>query len=106
MTRNGRRTPLADLYWINSELNLTTIQSFSRGIEEHASQAAFVHRVEHPGRDLSLQLPKDGLFRRMIARKSGRRFSDRLLDATELGSLFAAFAAQPNGSRTYPSAGS
>ena len=106
MSANGRRTPVADLYWTNSELNLTTIQSFSRGIEEHAARAALERRVEYPGPDLRLRLPNDGLFRRMTARKSGRKFSDHPLDGGELGSLFAAFAGQRSGARTFPSAGS
>lgn len=106
MTVNGRRTPLADLYWRNSELNQTTIRSFSRGIEEHAARAAFVGDLDYPGPDVSLPIPRDDLFRCMAARASGRRFSDRPLDARELGSLFSAFAGHSGGSRTFPSAGS
>jgi SagB-type dehydrogenase family enzyme len=106
MRANGRRTPLADLYWENSELNLTTIQSFSRGIEEHTARAMPGQRAEYPGPDLSLRLPRDRQFRSMMARQSGRRFSERPLNAGELGSLFAAFASHPDGSRTFPSAGS
>ncbi len=106
MRANGRRTPLADLYWKNSELNETTIRSFSRAIEEHAARAALVQTVAYPGPDVLLPLPKDGLFRCMGARRSGRRFSDRPLDGGELGSLFSAFAGRAGGSRTFPSAGS
>src|SRR5712692_3915777 len=106
MSARGRRTPLADLYWKNSELNKTTIRSFSRGIEEHAARTALARAVEYPGPDVSLPLPRDGLFRCMVARGSGRRFSDRPLDRDELGSLFSAFAGHAGGSRTFPSAGS
>jgi SagB-type dehydrogenase family enzyme len=106
MRVSGRRTPLADLYWKNSELNETTIRSFSGGIEEHAARPALVWDFDYPGPDAPLPLPRDGLFTCMAARASGRRFSDRPLDAAELGSLFSAFAASSGGSRTFPSAGS
>jgi len=106
MKANGRRTPLADLYWKNSELNKTTIRSFTQGIEEHAARTALVQAVEYSHPDVSLPLPRDGLFRLMVARGSGRRFSDRPLDEGELGSLFSAFAGRVGGSRTFPSAGS
>jgi SagB-type dehydrogenase family enzyme len=106
LSENRRRTPLADLYWENSELNQTTIRSFSRRIEEHSARATRLPPLEFAGPDLPLPLPRDGLFRRMASRSSGRSFHDRPLDARELGSLFAAFARHANGARTFPSAGS
>jgi hypothetical protein len=106
MTPHRRRAPLADLYWENSELNQTTIRSFSRGIDEHAARASQEPPIEFAAPDVPLPVPRDGLFRRMAARKSGRRFDARPLDDRELGSLFAAFAGNAGGARTFPSAGS
>jgi len=87
--------PLFTLFWENSKLNRHTARAFAEQLDEDTRTAPRAPRLHYP--ELApLPRPDDPLFAAMARRESRRAFSPAPLDARQLGSLFAAFAARPD----------
>lgn len=104
--KDDSQPDLFELFWENSKLNNTNIREFSARIDEYYSLGEQNEAFLFPGQDHVLPQPKDKQYRAMQKRQSHRKFADKKVSMKQLGSLLAAFAKSPQGSRLFPSAGS
>jgi SagB-type dehydrogenase family enzyme len=96
---------LYDLFWENTKLGPVTVQGFSRRIQQYVATEPDREALRYAGAPVPLGRPHDALARLMDGRRSELAFDERPLPARRLGTLFSAFGAAPDGSRTFPSAG-
>jgi SagB-type dehydrogenase family enzyme len=96
---------LYGLFWENSKLGPITVRNFRRRLDEYAASEHERDELRYPEAGVRLGRPRDVLARSMDKRRSERSFADRPLPERRLGSIFSAFGATTDGSRSFPSAG-
>jgi SagB-type dehydrogenase family enzyme len=96
---------LYGLFWENSKLGSVTVRNFRRQLDEYTANEPERDELRYPDAAVRLGRPRDTLARSMEERRSERSFADRPLSQRRLGSIFSAFGAAADGSRSFPSAG-
>ena len=95
-----------ELFWLNSSVTEATVRSFGERIAAFPADGAEGPRVcTFPAADVALPRPSDRLSRLLDRRRSVREFGPGTLTTKQLGRVLGGFAARPDGSRPYPSAG-